>query len=291
MKKTFFYIIMALLSVSACKKNEDQKLPSFDRTPLPQLLIDNTGDTKISAANPSAFNGKITVSIFKPEDTKGAKLNIVVIKNGVKTNVKTLQTNITTFPATVVVTESKLKELFGTSTVLGDNYTFGADVILTDGTLIDAFPASGSRSNAYTASLTNYNANVSFTASCLFNMSDFGAIGTSVPFTIVKDEWVDYAVGATINLKIIDATHLSFVYLVDSNPIPIVIAINASNNSTSVTNVTYGKYGTENYSAVSVDGSADNVVLPCSQTIGVRLQHFDSANVNQGTYTITFKKK
>jgi hypothetical protein len=290
MKKLVIYLLISSFFIAACRKEDNPKIPVLERVPLPQLKVDKTGTLVISSETPDAFNGKFSVSMFYPEDVKPSKVDIVVIKNGDKSNVKTVQAGITTLPATVSFTGAMIKTLFGTSSVLGDAYTLAANVTTESGKLYPAFSTLGETNNGGLSSIIGSTPQITYSAVCPFKMTDYGAIGTVVPYTVVTDEWADYGVGQTIPVTIIDATHLSFFYGADFNPKPIVITVDPTDNSTSVASVTYGGYGGPPlYSAVSVEGSADNTVLPCQLTVGVKLSHSSSAG--GAISTIKLKKK
>jgi hypothetical protein len=302
MKKIILYsfsIFIALSAMVACRKSDNPRIPDLERVPQPQLTVTSAGDATIAFQNPDAFKGVFTVGLYAPGDTPPAKMDIVVRKNGVNTNVKVFQADVTTFPTTLTVTGVQLKALFG-AIALGDTYEFGANVTTQQGKVYPAFATdivSGtttvSRTQIGTGVTTQANATptITFAAACKFTMTDYGAIGSTVPFTIVTDGWQDYAVGATINVTIIDATHLSFLYGAN-NAKPIIITVNPSTNATTVAKQVYGDYGDSygNYSVNSVANNAANLVTPCELAVSVRLTHSVSAG-GFGDYTIKFKKK
>lgn len=289
MKKNIIYIFIALLLIGGCRKEDNPRIPKLDRVPLPLITVDKTGDQVISQSDPDAFVGKFIVGLYYPDDVKPTKFDVVVIKNGNTAVVKTVQADVTTFPATVSLTGVAIKALFGVSSVLGDSYTIGVN-IFANGKVYPAFSALGETSNGGIPALAGTSTTIQYAAVCKFNMADFGAVGASVPFLVVKDGWADYAAGQTVSLKIIDATHISFIYGAD-NPQPIVIAVDPTGNTTSVAKVTYGNYGAETFTATSVANHADNFVAPCDLTFSVRLAHNGSINGAYGSYTISFKKK
>lgn len=118
----------------------------------------------------------------------------------------------------------------------------------------------------------------------------FNADAMSGAFTVVTDEWGDYATGATITVSKVDATTVSFKYAAN-NAKPILIKV-SSKNVTSVAKQEYGDYGAANggpFSAASI-ASAGNTTAPCDGTISVKLNHTNSLG-NYGNYIITLKKK
>ncbi|MDT3402981.1 hypothetical protein [Mucilaginibacter terrae] len=292
MKKLLIYSLAVLSFMASCRKSDNPKLEGVERVPLPQLTVNATADQVIKSDAPDAFVGKFTVGLYFPDDVKPSKMDIVVIKNGDQKNVQVLQSNVTTFPTEITVRGTQFKSLFGNvSSILGDSYTIGANITTQDGKVYPAFSGVANQNNSNIASLAGATPTITYGALCGFHMEDYGAIGSTVPYTVVADGWQDYAVGSTIPVKIIDATHLSFVYGVTDNVQPIVITIDPATNKTSVTKQVYGNYGDGlNFSAASVAGSADNQVLPCQLTVGVRLAHTSSAG-SYGSFTITLKKK
>jgi hypothetical protein len=291
MKKTLLYSLAALLFFVSCRKSDNPKLEGVERVPLPQLTVIASADQVIKSDAPDAFAGKFTVGMYYADDVKPAKIDVVVIKNGKNEDVKTLQKDVTTFPSEISVTGTQLKALFGASSVLGDSYTIGANITTQDGKVYPAFSILGSQTNSGIASLAGSTPTITYGALCGFHMEDYGAVGASVPYTIVKDEWNDYATNSTIAVKIIDATHLSFVYGVTDNIQPIIIEVNPATNKTSVKKQVYGNYGDGvNISAESVNGSADNQVLPCQGIVSVRLSH-TAGSSGYGSFTISLKKK
>jgi hypothetical protein len=293
MKKILIFSLTAMVLIISCRKSDNPKLVGVERVPLPQLTVDATADQVIKSDAPAAFAGKFTVGLYFPDDVKPAKMDIVVIKNGIATNVQTLLANVTTYPTTVSVTGVQLQALFGNVvTVTGDSYTIGATITTADGKVFPAFSTIGSQTNPGVAALIGSSPTITYGALCGFHMTDYGAIGTSVPYKVIADGWQDYNVGDIIPVKIIDATHLSFVYGVTSNIQPIIITIDPATNKTSVTKQVYGNYGDGNgdFSCVSVAGSTDNQVLPCALKVGVRLAH-TAGTKTFGSYTITLQKK
>ena len=153
MKKvlTFSIYLLGIVAVlTACRKEDNSKLPGLIRFPLPKITKVAGSSQNITAANPGAFNGKFTVELYFPDDAGPQKFDIVVIKNGNKGSVKTLQENVATFPTEISLTASQLSTLFGAPIVAGDTYDISADVTLSDGTRYAAFPETG---NAYASGI------------------------------------------------------------------------------------------------------------------------------------------
>ncbi|MBK0381562.1 hypothetical protein I5M32_01195 [Pedobacter sp. SD-b] len=118
----------------------------------------------------------------------------------------------------------------------------------------------------------------------------FNADLLSGDFTVITDEWADYAPGSTITVTKVDAGTVSFKYGAN-NAKPILIKVN-SKNVTSVTKQEYGDYGSANGGPFSVQSvnSSKNVAAPCEGTISVLLNHTNSRG-DYGNYLIVLKKK
>src|SRR5688572_5581156 len=116
MKKIIIYSL-SLFSVvvlfTACRKDENGKLPELTRFPVPLVIKVAGSQQVISALDPNAFSGKFSVGLYFPNDAPPKKFDVVVIKNDDKTNVKVLKTDVTTFPSELTVTGPQLATLFG----------------------------------------------------------------------------------------------------------------------------------------------------------------------------------
>lgn len=295
MKKLVLYTFAALFLVVSCRKSDNDKLPPLERVPLPQLVKVASTDQSIAAQDPDAFNAKFTVGLQFTSDTKPKKMDIVVIKNGDLTKIKALQSDITTFPSTISFTGVMIKSLFGKSSILGDSYTIGVNITTQDGKVFPAFSSVATTNGSGVTSIPNSSPEITYAALCKFSMTDFGAIGSKVPFTVLEDGWNDYPKGATIPVTIIDDTHMSFEYASD-DPKPIIITIDPNTNTTSVDKVDFGNYGTppdwtygEIYAA-SVPNNPNNQVAPCDLTVSVEL-NFTVAAGSFGNAQFEIKKK
>jgi hypothetical protein len=214
-------------------------------------------------------------------------MDVVVVKNSDKDNVKTIMADITTFPTTVNITGQQLIDLFGEPIELGDRFEFGADITTQNDEFFSAFNPLG---NAYGSGVGNQQGaqtSVRYEAVCTYIAADYGSGPTD--FEVISDEWADYAPGTVIKVNVIDENTLSFQYAA-ANPKDIIIKVNLASNETSVEKVIYGDYGSfTDLAAESVANSADNFVSPCEKTISVRLNHSSPAG-NFGDATIVLKK-
>lgn len=294
MKKLLLYGFIALGLMTSCRKSDNPRLPDLESVPTPKITLDASGDKFIT--NPSTFNGKFKVDLLFPNGDKPQKMDIVVMKNGSPTNVKVLQAGVTTFPSTFTLTGAQINTLFGSLATPGDTYDIGADIYTQSGKKYQAFPASGAAGYAATVGQQpGASLSIQFSALCPFDITKYGAIGSTVNFAVNVDDWADYSVGQVIPVKIVDATHFSFVYGTDVNTTPIVIAVNPADNSTSITKQAFGSYSSlPSYGAWSVEsvaGNAKNTVTPCAFGVSVAM-HITAANgYDNGTSIFKITKK
>ena len=87
---------------------------------------------------------------------KPQKVDIVVIRNDNKTNVKTIKANVTSFPACIQVTGTQLTTLFDSTIKLGDKFEIGADVTTINGQKFEAFPVTGNPYGADTSRIARF---------------------------------------------------------------------------------------------------------------------------------------
>jgi hypothetical protein len=155
MKKIIIYSI--LLSVfatvfSTCRKVDAPPLPDL-RLPLPLLTKDTTSDLFIHGEDPASFLGKFVVDMYYGTEVMPQKVDIVVMRNDNKVNVKTIKADVTSFPASIQVTGRELTTLFDSTIRVGDKFEIGADVTTMNGQKFDAFPATGNPYGADTTAL------------------------------------------------------------------------------------------------------------------------------------------
>ena len=181
---------------NSCRKEDNVKLPDLVRAPLPLITKDASGDDVISGSEPGSFTGKFVVDMYFPNDIKPQKADAVVIRNGNKTVVKTIQADITSFPTTVEVTGTQLATLFGTPIVAGDNFQIGVDLTTTDGLKFEAFPITGNAYASGTAAQPGSSTSIVYVAVCEFNKASFNG-----NYTVQQDDWADFAVGELVEVK------------------------------------------------------------------------------------------
>lgn len=290
MKKIIFYSLY-LFSIAAlftaCRKEDNAKLPELTRFPVPLVVKVAGADPVISAQNPNSFSGKFSVGLYFPNDAPPKKLDVVIMKNNDKGNVKLFKADVSTFPTELTITGQQLATLFGAPIVLGDKYDVGVDVTTYTGAKFEAFPAVGNSYAAGVAAQPGASTFVRYEAVCQYDPNTFKG-----SFEVLSDEWGDYHAGDIIQLTMIDATHFSFKYLAD-DPTAIVVTVNTTTNAVSVAKQVYGTgyppgwpYG--NISVESVP-SVENFVAPCAGTFSVVLKHTVAAG-SFGEYKIVVRK-
>jgi len=301
MKKILIYSLAAMLFMISCRKSDNPKLEGVLRVPLPQLSVDPTGNAAISAQEPTEFVGKFVVGLYYPDDVKPTKLDIVIIKNNDKTKIKSLQKDVTVYPSTLTITAAQIKQLFGADSELGDSYTIGADITTKDGKVYPAFSTAANQNNNNIGSLAGATPTITFSTICVFNMTDYGAIGSTAPFTVVNDEWdgddgLGIGAPATLPVTIVDATHFSIKWGPANDLHDIVLEVNPLNNSVKVAKQVIGDYGAAVYGAnygpasiASVNNNTANNVAPCDLTLSIQFEVTVAAG-SFGDYNLTLKK-
>lgn len=290
-KLFLFCTTLVMLAVTGCEKNDgpikEEYLSLIDEVPTIMTTIDPTGSQAIDLLNKGSFSGKFTVDEYFKGSKQPEKVDIVVSKNGQKGgNVKVYKSGITSYPSAHTVTAADIETLFGAPITLGDTYDFSVD-IYANGKKYEAFPAVGIGSGSGPIGMPGYSYSARFGAICAYNPDFYEG-----DFVVVKDEWGDYAPGATVQVTRVSANSFSFKYP-DAGSLPIVVRVNTANNVTSVVKQVYAPagYGTA-YGAFSVESvaSPDNIASPCDPSFSVRLKHTVAAG-SFGDFTIKLRKK
>jgi hypothetical protein len=286
MKYSLIYsFFLGALLISGCRKDDNSKVPDFQKVPVPQITLAPGSGAKIPVSDPSTYNATVVVDNYFKHDEAPKQLDLLVIKNGDIATVQTLQAGITTFPTNVTVTGTQIADLFGTIEE-NDEFTLGADITTLNGTKYNAFPTDGGIAYApgiynmpgSSPELTLVGANI-----CFFDPATFGGGN----YEVVLDEWNDFAAGSSIPVTKIDDTHYSFKYAAD-NAVPIVMEINPDDNSLTVASTMYGDYGGSQVTAKSVAGSE---IDACNATFKLILNHnAPDFGGDLGDYAITLKK-
>ena len=290
--KRHIYSLFAIfvLFATSCRKSDNPRIPELQRVPVPYIKADATKSASIDVLNPTSFSQTFTFAPYFTSDISPKQMDLVAIKNGVNTSVKTLQAGFTSFPATVNITGAQLVSLFGAIN-LGDNFTFGLDITTQDGAVYHAFPALGVGYGS--GVLGEYAGSTNTTPIAagggVVYQLNFGAICAYDPniyqgnFVVVSDEFQDLNPGDVVVLTKVSNNSFTFTYpdaAIDPfPPPPITVVVNTGNN-----NITIAKQqlGTKIYGAFdnpSVAATTGNV-KPCDKTATLDLVW----TVNQGSF-------
>ena len=309
--KKYIYSLLAIfvLFAASCRKSDNPRIPDLQRVPVPYIKADATKSPSIDVLNPASFSQTFTFDSYFTSDIPPKQMDLVAIKNGVKTSVKTVQGGFTTFPATANVTGTQLLTLFG-PIVLGDNFTFGLDITTQDGSVYHAYPAlgvgygsgvlgeyTGSTNTTPIAAGGGVVYELNFGAICKYSPTLFGALGSTSNFQVLTDEWGDDPVNGwgppagyrpTVTVTVVDATHLSFKSPVNGTS-TIVLTINPANNNITYTGQPYGDLAvgplqvdpTWTFGAGTIENVGTNNVAPCDKKLNLAVKY----RVSIGTFS------
>ncbi len=291
MKKIITYSILAAITLlTACRKEDNPKIPVLARVPVPSLKKDPSGASVIIPSTIASFEGKAVVDVFFKDDIKPKKMDLVVIKNGNKASVKVLKADITTFPSVVSFTGPQLTTLFGTI-VTCDFFEVGVNITTQDGKVYEAFPAVGS---AFGSGVAGQFGGVTTTLNYSTKVEFDPAVYTGL-FVTVSDEFGDFPVGEDVLITGIDATHFSFVQPAVTGPLPIIVTVDPNTLAATVASQKIGNAFTWNLAytnpkVVALASDPLNKVSPCTKTLTLNLDY----TVDQGSFgpnKLVLKKK
>lgn len=278
-----FSFFIAATIVVGCRKSDNARVPDLEKVPLPLITLAEGAETKIPGTNPETFSTTFTVDVYFKHGEQPKQFDLVVVKNGDKSNPKTIQAAITSFPVTVTLTGQQLIDLFGASIELGDAFDVGVDVTTQAGKKWAAFPIGGTSYAPGIAAQPGSNTQLRFAAPCLFDTEAY----TAGDYEVVVDEWADFEPGDAVAVAKIDDTHFSFKYGA-AHANPIIMEVDPITNAITVAPVMYGDYDGDEITAQSVPGD-DSAVDPCDVSFSVKLNHVYSGG-NLGNYIIKLKK-
>ncbi len=286
MNRINFIIVLFTLTFFSCSKDENANLPdNIEKVNIPLILKATGSQANIDFSNVSSFKGDYTVNYYFTDGVKPEKADVVVIKNGDKKNPKVLNANVTTFPSTFSITSAALEALFGSPIKLGDSYLIGLD-FYQDNIKYEAFPITGIAYGTAFNNLPGASVNIKYDAVCPFVIDNFFG-----DFEVISDEWQDFAVGDLVKVTKVSGNAVSFNYNC-SNPLPIVLTINAASGAISGDKKEYCSYNLPpltKFLGDVVEGKS--AVDNCAKTLTVRMAHTDANGANYGEYTIVLKKK
>jgi hypothetical protein len=223
-----------------------------------------------------------------PNEARPEKVDVVIIKNGIKSSVKVVQAGITTYPATVSFTGPQLATLFGAPTATCDFFEVGVD-IYSNGLKYEAFPVVGAGyGSTGVLNQPNYTPQVTYNTKVEYDPNIYQG-----NFVVVTDGWQDTKAGDVIAFTRIDATHFSFIYPTAVNPIPIIVAVDPATLATTIVKQTIGTAWTYDNSPIpptARTSGTPNSVAPCAKTIALKIV-WGEAGTEYGPYEFTLKKQ
>lgn len=281
-KNILLYILFTSALFIGCKKDDGflRQSVTLDRVPLIAITKDPATATAVIAPSAlSTFVGTINVKPLYASDKLPEKVDLVVIKNGDKANVKVLKAGVTV-PSVVTFTGTELAALFG-SVVTCDTYQVGVD-IYANGKKYEAYPSSGiavGNGGATDANQPGYSVVLNYNTKVEYNPDTYQG-----NFVVVTDQWNDTKPGDIIKLTKIDATHFSFDYnptnhagtLINSKPI--IVNVNAPSLTPSITKQVIGTAWTYDppgaappTARTSTSSASISTLAPCSGTLTLRM--------------------
>ena len=285
-KNILIYSLFATLIFVGCKKDDGPiaKSDGITTESVPVMRITKVAGftADIIPSTIASYVGKIKVELLYSYTNNNLKLpekvDLVIIKNGDRNNVKVLKAGITTFPSEVTFTGPELLALFG-SVVTCDGFQVGYDVYA-NGKKYEAYPPGGAIGNGgatganqpfYSVQL-NYNTKVEYDANIYK--------GT---FKVVSDAFEDFPVGSDVILTQVSATQFSFASPAVTNPLQFTLTVDPATLVVTAPTQKIGDAFLWNMSytnpKISVTGTT-SFVSPCSKLLTVFLNY----TVDQGSF-------
>lgn len=107
-----FSSLLSLVFFSSCRKEDNPRVPDLTKVKVPVIQLDPTSDPFINPVNPASFKARFTVELLFETEGAPKQVDVVIMKNDDKGNVKTLQSNIS-LPVDLEITGQQLIDLFG----------------------------------------------------------------------------------------------------------------------------------------------------------------------------------
>lgn len=259
-----------------------------------------TGD--IIPSTIATYVGKIKVEMHyayvNPNLKTPDKVDLVIIKNGNKGNIKVLKAGITgPYPIEVSFTGPELVALFGSVTTC-DAFQVGYDVYA-NGKKYEAYPPGGvGLGGATDPNQPGYSVLLNYSTKIEYDPDLYSGI-----FKVVSDGWQDMSPGDELVITKIDATHFSFIYnpspqfpngsLLDA--VPIIVTVTPATFALSVTNQHAGSGWTYQAGEVRVFTQAGSSLVPaCTASATLITLNFAWSYGGPSTFyagTLVLKKK
>lgn len=285
--------MVAAIFFVGCTK-DDGMLPkdvSVDEVPQPSVVI-NGGSAAIDLTNLAGFQGKFDVKLLYPNGIQPAKLDVVIRKNNVNTNIKLIQAGITTYPTSLTITAAQIATLFGTAIVLGDNYDIGVDIYTTSGNKYEAFPAVGAAyGSTGVANQPGFSPSIRYSAICAYNPDIYQG-----NFVVISDDFQDFVPGEIVVLTKISNTSFSFIDPYATSPLPIIVVANPLNNGLSVAKQKIGNAFVWNlgYTNPNIEvpvNAANSFASPCAQSFQLSCTFTVDQGSFGGGYVLKLRKQ
>ena len=141
------FALTAAIALTACSKDDGaipkrigiEDVPALTMNLEPEKL--NNRDT-IRLTTQATFSTKFKVAMIFPGQVTPKKVDIVVRKNGLASNVKVYKAGITAFPTSFTITAAEIATLFGAPLAASDTYDFAPDIYVGE-KKYEVFPAVG----------------------------------------------------------------------------------------------------------------------------------------------------
>ncbi len=300
MQKNIIFCFLLAIVFIGCSKDDGPvpKAVGLERVPAPVVKMDPASSAAIDLLDLGSFSGKFNVGLYFPNDIPPSKLDIVVRKNNDNSTVKVFQAGVTSYPSSFTLTSAQIETLFGVPIALNDNYDIGVDVYSQSGKKYEAFPVGGlGYAAAFQPDHPGFNTTIRYSAICKYSPTLFGDIGSTSDFEVVTDEWGDDPVngwgppagyGSTVQVTVVDDTHLSFKSPVNGTS-TIVLTIDPANNNITYTGQPYGDLAVGplqvdpawTYGQGTVENVGINTVGPCEKQINLAIRY----RVSIGTFS------
>jgi hypothetical protein len=286
--KILLYSLFASLFLIGCKK-DDGPIAKGDGVTIdvvPSMAITKvagfTGD--IIPSTIASYVGKIKIdflySYLGIPLTPPEKVDLVIIKNGNKADVKVLKAGVTgPFPIEVSFTGPELLTLFG-SVVTCDGFQVGFNVYA-NGKKYEAYPAGGVAAGSGGATDPNqpgYSVNLNFNTKVEYDANIYKG-----NFVVVSDAFEDYPVGSTVVLTQVSAFQFSLTSPAVQNPLPFTLTVDPATLLISAPRQKIGDWflwePTYTNPSIAVAGTT-SFVTPCSKLLTVMLDY----RVDQGGF-------
>ncbi len=239
-------------------------------------------------------NSKVDVTV-KEYGTPVTKIKIFVTKGAANTNTalwKAIKEVPYSGETKLEVTATEIATALGipvTGLETGQTYTLYNQVHTKDGGKWDISNTGGQ----YYGN-PNYNMLMTWNAVvvCPFVATQIGAIGSTVNFVVLQDDWADWSPGHVLPVTVTSATSLTFPRMWDTSPsLPTVITIAPTTGAATVARQGYGDYPWYGmFGTTHASTGTNNWVFSCQGTITLTLNHL-VGTTNYGTYLFRLRKQ